>query len=206
MTGMELLALTSAVKGGVKGVKGLYDWATGGNTSEESAYIKYLKNQMNQPMFSQDDINRSIMTGNQQASSTFGRGVADAQGNLTMQGLDNSVVATQVPIKAQQELADKQNMNATSIVMNADQMNKEKKRRDNLNYLEAKTKLAEVRRARRNQGFNDFVDGATDIFTSLGDFKAGSELLTDGSTDVKDVRSLYSLSKKDKRNKEGKSY
>ena len=122
-----------------------------------------------------------------------------------MQGLDNSVVATQVPIKAQQELADKQNMNATNIVMSADQMNKEKKRRDNLNYLEAKTKLAEVRRARRNQGFNDFVDGATDIFTSVGDFRAGSELLTDGSTKIKDPRSLYSVSKKDKRNKEGVS-
>lgn len=197
MTGMEILALAQAVKGVGGAVKGAFDWASANKgNKEENAYLKYLRNQMNDPMYSQDEINRAIMTGGNQATSTMNRGVADVQGNLTMQGLDNSVIANQVPLKAYQEMADNQNINATNIITKANEMNKQKKRNDNLNYLEAKTKLAKLRRDRQSDAISRTFGGILDVGSTYGDFKAGKKLLKNGGTEYDgDVRKLYEQQK-----------
>ena len=185
MTGMEIFALTSAIKGVLQLGKGIYDWATANKGDKNSkAYIRYLKNQMNTPAVSQDDINRAVMTGQQQSTSTMNRGVADAQGTLQMQGLGNSVIATNVPLKSAQQVADRQNIQGTNIVTQANLLNKEKKRKDNLDYLTAKTKLAELRRARQDKAIEDTFGAISSLGTSYGNFVGGQELLADSGSIV----------------------
>jgi len=191
MTGVELLALMSKIKAGAQIGKGLYDWVKGSKGDEnENAYIDYLKGQIEEPAISQDTLNKGIMSANRLSDSTFSRGIADSQGQLSMQGLNNSVVATQVPLEQQQKLADAQNRNVTNMVVNAEQMNAEKKRQDNLNYLQAKTKLAEMRTARRNEGISNIYQGIMGYGSDLATAKIGEESLYDPQIDSEGYEDL----------------
>ena len=206
LSGLELLALSSAVKGGAKVIEGGLDWLNSKEPSkEERELLGELKKQANTPAISGEELNRGIMAGQLSADSTMNRGINDARGVLQSQGLGNSVLTTQVPLDSAQELASSRNALVTNVVNNASMINKEKQTQDRLTYLEARNRLAKMRKERGSNAISKMVDGAVGIGSAYGSYLEGSDLLAGGGNDISgvDIASLYEQQRPSGENKSG---
>jgi len=166
MTGLEIMAVASALQAGGKMIKGGLDWLDGGKASkEELARLKTLRERLNAEAVTDADVQRAEQYGSRQATSTMGQARDNARQQLAFQGLGSSGLASQVGLKEAQQLADAQTTQGIALRERQDQANRQYKitAEDNLqNYRE---QLANRRKAVMQQGASDLFSGGLDLLT-----------------------------------------
>tara|TARA_R100000458_G_C8262903_1_gene238249 strand:- start:143 stop:817 length:675 start_codon:yes stop_codon:yes gene_type:complete len=166
MTGMEILALASALQAGGKMIKGGLDWAQGGKASDlELQRLNRLKAKMNEDVIKERDLQFASQHAGRQASSTMNQAVASARGAMAFQGMGSSGIASQLGLGQAQQLADAQ--------VGAELASREHMRRTNQEHRDKmedqiydyKAQLADRRRAVMEQGRANFFGGGMDLLT-----------------------------------------
>ena len=136
---------------------------------------------------SQDEINANIISGTREAMGQFNDQVNETRGVMFQQGLQDSVLASQVGLDERQELADSLNINAQDLRADARKENKRSKEEAEGQYYDLKSKLAERRRQVKEQGFANMVDGATGVVGYLNEPKYLASLKNQGSPQAQSV-------------------
>tara|TARA_R100001463_G_scaffold124496_6_gene181499 strand:- start:584 stop:1258 length:675 start_codon:yes stop_codon:yes gene_type:complete len=167
MTGLELMALASAIQAGGKMVKGGFDWLNAGSkiSGAEAERMRKLRERINAKVISDQDVARAEQFGTRRATSTMNQAVEAGRGALAQQGLGNSIISSQVGLKEAQNLADAQSTQAIQTRQSQAQINKEASQRAEDQLSAMRQQLAERRKAQRQQGASDFISGGMDLIT-----------------------------------------
>lgn len=167
MTGLELMALASAIQGGGKMLKGGLDWLNAGSkiSGEEAERMRMLRERINSKVISDQDVARAEQFGTRRATSTMNQAVEASRGALAQQGLGNSIISSQVGLKESQNLADAQSTQAIQTRQSQAQINKEASQRAEDQLSQMRMQLANRRKAQRQQGMSEFVGGGMDLMT-----------------------------------------
>ena len=138
MTGLEIMAVASALQAGGKMIKGGLDWLDGGKASkEELARLKTLRERLNAEAVTDADVQRAEQYGSRQATSTMGQARDNARQQLAFQGLGSSGLASQVGLKeAQIFLWKVYEKNASSTVVGVSKVSELNGNLMILNFLE----------------------------------------------------------------------
>ena len=167
MTGLELMALASAVQAGGKIVKGGLNWLNAGSkiSGEEAERMRQLRERINQKVISDADVLRAEQFGTRRATSTMNQAVEAGRGALAQQGMGNSILASQVGLKEAQNLADAQSTQAIETRQQQNLINKEAQRRAQDELSAMKMQLANRRKAQIAQAQGDIFSGGLDLVT-----------------------------------------
>ena len=131
-------------------------------TAEEEEYMKSLKNRMNTDIYSKDQLNTDIFTGTRGALGQFNDQVNEGKGTLFNQGMEDSVLTSQVGLKERVNIADGLNTTAIDATQKANDINFKAKREAEQNFYDLKSQLAQRRQDVSQGGFENLVGGATD--------------------------------------------
>jgi hypothetical protein len=166
MTGLEVLAIASALQAGGKMIKGGLDWLDGGKASpEEMARLKKLRERLNAEAVTDADVARAEQLGTRQATSTMNQAVDRGRQQLAFQGLGSSGLASQVGLKEAQQLADAQTSQGIALREQQKQANLAYKERAEANLDNYRQALADRRKAVMEQGRSNFFSGGLDLLT-----------------------------------------
>lgn len=166
MTGLEIMAVASALQAGGKMIKGGLDWLDGGKASkEELARLKTLRERLNAEAVTDADVQRAEQYGSRQATSTMGQARDNARQQLAFQGLGSSGLASQVGLKEAQQLADAQTTQGIALRERQDQANRQYKKTAEDNLQNYREQLANRRKAVMQQGASDLFSGGLDLLT-----------------------------------------
>ena len=203
MTGLEVMAIASALQAGGKMIKGGLDWLDGGKASkEELERLKKLRERLNAEAVTDADVQRAEQFGTRKATSTMNQAVDRGRQQLAFQGLGSSGLASQVGLKEAQQLADAQTTQGIALRERQDQANREYKEKAEANLQGFRDQLANRRKAVMQQGASDFFSGGLDLLTLGAQQKmAGADpakmvtLSSDLMTDASDVMPDFDPSK-----------
>lgn len=166
MTGLEVLAIASALQAGGKMVKGGLDWLDGGKASpEEMARLKKLREKLNAEAVTDADVARAEQLGTRQATSSMNQARDLGRQQLAFQGLGSSGLSSQVGLKEAQQLADAQTTQGIGLRERQKQANLAYKERAESNLDNYRQALADRRKAVMQQGRSDFFSGGLDLLT-----------------------------------------
>ena len=166
MTGLEVMAIASALQAGGKMIKGGLDWLDGGKASkEELERLKKLRERLNAEAVTDADVQRAEQFGTRQATSTMNQAVDRGRQQLAFQGLGSSGLASQVGLKEAQQLADAQTTQGIALRERQDQANRAYKEKAEANLQGFRDQLANRRKAVMQQGASDFFSGGLDLLT-----------------------------------------
>lgn len=166
MTGLEVLAIASAVQAGGKMIKGGLDWLDGGKASkEELARLKTLRQRMNADAITNQDVQYAEQYGTRRATSTMNQAVDNARQAMAFQGMGSSGIANQVGLKEAQQLADAQTTQGIAMRERQRRVNKQHKIQAEDNLYNMKQQLANRRKAVMEQGKANMWGGAMDLLT-----------------------------------------
>lgn len=184
MTGLELMALASAVQAGGKIVKGGLNWLNAGSkiSGEEAERMRELRRRINEKVISDADVARAEQFGTRRATSTMNQAVEASRGALAQQGMGNSVLASQVGLKEAQNLADAQSTQAIETRQQQNLINKEAQSRAQDELSAMKMQLANRRKAQIAQGQADMFSGGMDLLTLGAQQRLSGEMGFGGSS------------------------
>jgi hypothetical protein len=166
MTGLEIMAIASAVQAGGKMIKGGLDWLDGGKATDlELKRMKDLREKLNAEAVTDADVQRAEQFGTRKATSTMNQAVENARGAMAFQGMGSSGLANQVGLKQAQQLADAQTTQGIQMRERQTSANKAYKEQAEENLYNYKKALADRRKAVMQQGASNFMQGGLDLMT-----------------------------------------
>ena len=158
MTGLEVMAIASALQAGGKMVKGGLDWLDGGKASaSEMARMNKLRAKIKEKAITNADVQRAEQFGARQATSTMSEAVNTARGAMAFQGMGSSGVANQVGLKEGQQLADAQISEGIRLRERQTNTNRQVKEQREAQLDNMKMQLANRRKAVKAQGAQNFL-------------------------------------------------